>query len=243
MQAEHVLEELGLTDAEASIYLTLLEAGPSHAGEIISKTGFHRATTYQILKRLKEQGYVSSIIRGKKQQFEAASPECFLDELKGKERKFKRILPTLKAKEANQEQQDVTVYNGVKGIRSALDKMLTELRSNGTYYDFGVSGLFRDVMGVYWDIWQERKKRYNITSHVIFNKRLKRENKDLLRAYVGKAKFHPPQYNSVTDTMIYNDTVILLVWTASPPIAVVIKNKNNANSYKNQFKLMWKHAT
>ena len=42
--------------------------------------------------------------------------------------------------------------------------------------------------------------------------------------------------------MIYKDMVILLIWTAKPPIAVVIKNKDNAESYKNQFKLMWKMA-
>ena len=50
-----VLEEFGLTEAEAKIYLALLETGSTLAGLIIKKTALHRGTTYQILQRLKEK--------------------------------------------------------------------------------------------------------------------------------------------------------------------------------------------
>ncbi|MBI4146806.1 BlaI/MecI/CopY family transcriptional regulator [Candidatus Woesearchaeota archaeon] len=238
-----VLEELGLSEAEAKVYLALLETGSTLAGTIIKKTGLHRGTTYQILQRLKEKGLVSSVIKGKKQYFEPVSPERLMDILKEKQERLQEFLPILKARtEFSKDKQDVTVYSGIRGIRSVLDKMLEELGPHGEYYDFGVSGLFRNVIGPYWDLWQKRKRKNNIKSHVIFNEELKRTNPKLLQEYYGKARFHPKEYASMTDTMIYKDTVIMFIWTAKPPIAVIIKNKENAESYKNQFRLMWRFA-
>ncbi len=238
-----VLEELGLSPAEAKVYLALVETGSTLAGKIIKKTGLHRGTTYQILQRLKEKGLVSSIVKGKKQYFEPANPDRLMDSLKEREEKLQEILPSLKAKlEASKEKQEVTVYYGIKGIRSALDKMMQELTPGGEYYDFGVPGSFRELMGHYWDLWQKRKQKQSIKSKVIFNEEIFQKNPQLLKDYYGKARFHSKEYPSTTDTMIYKDTVILLIWTAKPPIAVVIKNKDNAESYKNQFRLLWKIA-
>ena len=97
-----VLEELGLSPAEAKVYLTLVETGSTLAGPIIKKTGLHRGTTYQILQRLKEKGLVSAIVKGKKQYFIAESPdklELLIDsELKSIENKkgeLNNFLPEL----------------------------------------------------------------------------------------------------------------------------------------------------
>ncbi|MDO8516533.1 MAG: helix-turn-helix domain-containing protein [Nanoarchaeota archaeon] len=243
MAEREILEELGLSETEARVYLALIDTGSSLAGPIIKKTGLHRGTTYQILQRLKEKGLVSSIIQGKKQYFQPVNPERLMDILKQRQEKLEEILPNLKAKlKASEEKQEVTVYSGVKGIRSLMDKILEDLNPEGKYYDFGVSGLFKEIMKEYWDIWQKKKRKYKIKSYVIFNEEVKKKNPQLLKDYYGEARFHPKEYSSITDTIIYKDFVILFIWTAKPPIAVVIKNKGNADSYKNQFKLMWKYS-
>lgn len=120
--------------------------------------------------------------------------------------------------------------------------MLEELKDGGEYLDFGVSGLFRELMGSYWYLWQRKKKKYKIKAKCIFDEAIKEKNSDLLKDYFGKARFHSSKFKSLTDTMIYNDIVILFIWTANPPIAVVIQNKENANSYRNQFNFMWKNS-
>ncbi|MBU2442745.1 MAG: helix-turn-helix domain-containing protein, partial [Nanoarchaeota archaeon] len=61
-----ILEDLGLSEAEAKVYLALLETGSTLAGPIIKKTGLHRGTTYQILQRLIEKGLVSYVIKAGK---------------------------------------------------------------------------------------------------------------------------------------------------------------------------------
>ncbi len=243
MNETDILEELGMSKSEASIYIALLETGSALAGKIIKKTGFHRGTTYQILQRLIEKGFVSAIVKGKKQHFQAVHPERFSQILKERKERFEEVLPKLKAKhESSKEKQDVTVYHGIEGIKAVMENILDELNPNGEYYDFGVSGLFFDVMKPYWMLWQKKKKRYKIKSYVIFNESIKKKNPYLIEQYYGKKRFHKKEFQSMTDTIIYDDNVILIIWTAKPPIAVVIKNKDNALSYRNQFKIMWKNA-
>jgi len=120
--------------------------------------------------------------------------------------------------------------------------MLEEIGKGGEYLDFGVSGMFLDVMGPYWHLWQARKRKLNVRSRVIFNEDVKAKRPEVLEKYFGKCRYHAQKYASLTDTMIYKSTVMLLIWTARPPVAVVIKNAENAKSYKNQFEMMWKAA-
>ncbi|MCX6770325.1 MAG: hypothetical protein NT051_06680, partial [Candidatus Micrarchaeota archaeon] len=138
--------------------------------------------------------------------------------------------------------QEVTVFSGTGGMKNALEAMLEEICDGGEYLDFGVSGLFLEVMGSYWHAWKRRKKKMRIRSSVVFNEDVTVEKPELVREYFGKCRFHPRQNASLTDTMIYRDTVMLLIWTAHPPIAVVIKNAENAKSYRNQFGVLWKAA-
>jgi len=185
----------------------------------------------------------SFVIKSGKRYFEATDPKRFMEILKEKEEKIQEILPSLiQKREFGKEKQDVNVYSGYKGIKTVCENMLEELKDSGEYLDFGVSGLFREVMGAYWDLWQKKKRKYRIKSRCIFDETLKEKNPQLLKDYFGKARFHSSEFKSMTDTIIYKDKVILFIWTAKPPIALVIENRENANSYKNQFNLMWKYS-
>lgn len=237
-----ILRRLGLTEAESKLYLALISTGPATIGHILKKTGFHKATAYQCLNRLLEKGLASSAKEGKKTYFKPADPKVLLEGLQENEAMLRESLPELeKRMKASERKQDVTVYQGVSGLRSALNSMLEELTPGGEYCDFGVSGLFRKVMLGYWGHLQREKKKRGVTSRCIFDERL-RNDPQLHGGYVGKMRFHPSEYPSPTDTFIYNDKVMLVMWTANPPVAVVIKNEENAKGYKNQFELMWKSA-
>lgn len=236
-----LLQELGLTAAEAKTYLALLEVGESTAGPIIKRAQLHRATVYDALKRLIEKGLVRTVLRGKIRRFAAAEPTELLNQLDLKSQKLKAALPELIALKKLPE-QEVTVYEGLRGLQTVLDRILGELKSGGSYDDFGVSGLFRERLPAYWDKWQDTKKKYKIASRCIFDEELKSRNPKFLRDYFGEARFQPHEFASLTDTMIYKDTVVLFIWTAKPPIAVLLKNKENAEGYRRQFEFMWQNA-
>ena len=69
---ESELKLLGLNDVDIKIYLTLLNLGESLASEIAHKAGTPRASIYDILERLEQEGLVSHIIKDFKKYFSAA---------------------------------------------------------------------------------------------------------------------------------------------------------------------------
>lgn len=240
---EECISSAGLSGMETRAYLALIRLGHSPASSVMRLTGLHKATVYQALESLIEKGLASYTVEGKKKVFHPSEPKMLLENLVQKEKALKRAIAKLERlyKAHLLERQQVKVYAGKEGIKAALNSMINEIKPGGFYCDFGVSGLFRKVMGPYFLLWQNLKRKKKVTSYVIFNERLKKD-KEFFKEYFGKARFYPAKYESLTDTMIYNDTVILLVWTATPPLAIVIKSRENAKSYLNQFWMMWENA-
>ena len=63
MANETALEKAGLTKIESKVYLSLLDLGPSLAGQISKHSGIHRRSVYDALDRLAEKGLISYIVK------------------------------------------------------------------------------------------------------------------------------------------------------------------------------------
>ena len=68
------LEEIGLNEKEARVYIATLELGQGSAAEIAKKSGVNRATTYFTLENLMKIGLVSASNEEKKQLFVPEDP-------------------------------------------------------------------------------------------------------------------------------------------------------------------------
>ena len=120
-----LLQNLGLTEREAEIYLILLDLGSTTTGQVIKKSGLHKATVYSILQRLIDQGLVSYVIKDGIRYFEAADPDTFLNVLREREENLLEILPELKKKkELAKQKQEAYVLEGLKGVKAARDRSL-----------------------------------------------------------------------------------------------------------------------
>jgi len=240
------LESIGLTEGESKVYMALLELGLTTTGPIVQRSGISASKVYDILGRLAKKGLVSHIMKGETKHFRAADPSRILDYVDQKAAEIAQqrklvvdVLPQLiRKRRLSEQEQEAEIYEGVRGIRTVLKGILEELNPNGSYDVFGASGLMREVMGSFFREWQRKKKEYGIRSRIIFDENVQ-NNKKLLEEYVGEKKFIPHDYYSPTDTFIYNDKITMFMWTADPPIAVVIKNKDTAEGYKNYFNSFW----
>ena len=86
------LEQIGLTKTEAKVYLELFKLGSTKSGPLVRKTELHRATVYDVLKRLLEKGLASYIIREKTKYFETSSPEHLLDVLEEEKKEARPLV-------------------------------------------------------------------------------------------------------------------------------------------------------
>jgi predicted transcriptional regulator len=239
---EDALANFGLTQNETKVYIALLELGSTTTGALISRTGLHVPRVYDALRGLIHKGLASFVIKNKRKHFEAAGPEHFLELLNDKEREINDALPELKKLErmAGPQLEAATIYKGKKGLRTVLESILSELEGGREYLDFGVSGIFRQVMPIYWDRWQEMKKKKRVRSRVIFDEKLR--GSQLVKDYFGQYKFVPSRYFCPSDTMVYEDKIAIFIWTADPPTVVLIRDEKTAMGYKNIFEWMWSKA-
>jgi len=240
---EAQLEKLGLTNIEARVYLTLLKLGSTKTGALVKKTELHRATVYDVLKRLIERGLVSYIIKGKIKHFQVTSPEYFLDKVKEEENKLKEketfvkdIVKELNSiKEQAKVKEESSIYEGIKGIKLIFEEIL----KSKEYIAFGSRGKLKEILGDFFNIFQKRKKVLKIKSMLLFDEDLR--NSDYTKNIHGDIKFLPREYNSPIATFIYNDKVAIIILKETPT-AFLLENKQVADSFRNYFEILWKIA-
>lgn len=237
------LEKLGLTRIESKVYLSLLKLGGTKSGALVRKTGLHRATVYDALKRLIEKGLVSYIIKGKIKHFQVTSPEYFLDKIEEEENKLKEkeIFVKNLVKELNmireeaKIKEEASIYEGFKGIKLIFDEILTCKE----YSVFGSRAKLKEVLGNYFYIFQKRKKRLKIKARLLFDESFR--NSDYLKDIYGEMRFLSKEYNTPIATFIYKNKVTIII-SKDIPVAFVLENKEVAESFRSYFELLWKIA-
>jgi len=239
MNSINFLSKLGYTEIESKIYLALNKLQQGTAGQVINITGYHKATVYQTLNRLLEKGIVGYNIVNKTKIYYAQKPDIFYNQLKELEEEYDEIKNELKSVKYSDSKNYVITYIGKAGLKGALNQMLDELNPKGIYFDFGVSGLFKKDLPIYWEQFQKKKKQYKIKSYVIFNNEIKKAYPDVIKKYFGDYKILPNKSNSFVDTFIYKDKVLICIWDAEPQIAIQITSTQLAEAYKTNFKKSW----
>lgn len=234
------LQDLGLTRNEALTYQALLSTGETKTGAIVKKTGLHRVLIYDALESLIKKGLASYVIKENIKYFQAADPSRLLEFLEEKKENAKGILPELNLmKQESESKQTVSIYEGIRGLKSAMNSMLKEVTSKDDHVVFA-SGNMADAMGPYYNLFQETKRKKKVRTRIIYDISF-RKRVDVTKITFGKIKFYPlTQFP--TDTWIYKDKVLIVTYSAKPPIAVLITSRETANSYMKIFDGFWKNS-
>ena len=234
------LEGLGLTHNEALTYTALMEIGETTTGAIVKKTSLHRVLIYDALDSLIKKGLASFVIKENIKYFQAADPQRLLDFLHEKEESAKLIIPELNLlKSESLTKQTVSIYEGVKGLKSAMNNMLKELSPGGKHFVFA-SGQMSFAMGPYYDLYQAIKRKNKIKTHAIADLKFKKEV-DIIKRTYATIRYYPFNYFP-NDTWIYNNKVLIVTYSSKPSVAILITSQETANSYKKIFEGYWKRA-
>lgn len=233
-----VLQEIGLTEGEASVYLTLLEIGSTTAGPLIKKTGFHRATTYAILQRLIEKGLASSIIKGKKRTFSASDPSLLLTLLKEKEEHLLSLLPSLQTLvQRAKQKQIITVYEGFQGIKTVREKSL-RLQKGETLYVLGASSFTTDPFNSYWQSYHKRRVKAGIRSKMLWSEDARHYGKEREALGLTEVKYLPPPLSTPISIDIFRDITAIDIFSGKP-FTIEIQSNEVAEHFLKYFNLLW----
>jgi|TARA_B100001245_G_scaffold29388_1_gene19029 predicted transcriptional regulator len=129
---EAILQEAGLTDAEAHVYALLVKNSPSTPPALAEMSGESRTNTYKLLDTLEEMGLVARDESQKKLRYWANNPSHLLDQLKKQrsdveaaERRFQQSLPLLVEEYFKySEQPAIRYFHGVDGVKKIYKDQL-----------------------------------------------------------------------------------------------------------------------
>jgi len=227
-----ILQDFGLTENEAQIYLILLRLGSASASEITTKSKIHRINVYDILERLQEKGLVSFVMVGKRKHYEAADPKKISEIEEERKKDIEKILPELSAQRTlSKELQEATIYKDKKGIKTIFDEIT---KSKTTVYLFASGWGFKENFPEYYNIWHERFKVNKVKIKCLISSKFKTLKIPKPLEY----RYLPSEYIFPSTTIIFEDKVLIIMWSAHP-IAILIRGKDISDSYKKFFEILW----
>lgn len=238
------LIDLGFGNKEASVYIALLELGPSTTTEISRRAKINRTTGYDVLESLASDGLVNTLGETKIQKFVAENPDkviVFLEnKIKQGQEKLKQaynLLPELFSIYNEKEKPKVKFYEGAENIKEIFEDTLTA-KNEIIGYAVGTDA-FEAVGEEYLRDYFKRRVSKNIKVRVIAPddpdtlKVTANDKKELRESLiVPKDKFY-----FTTETNIYNNKVLIMSWKEK--FAVLIESEEIADAQKKVFELAW----
>ncbi len=230
-----ILQEIGLSNTEAKVYLALLELGSALAGEITKKSEVNRTNVYDALERLIEKGLVTYVISANRKVFEPVNPEMLREILKEKQEKLSSAMNELQLKyKTSRIKEEATIFKGKKGIKSIFEDILKEKKN---LFVYGAESRFADMFPDYQKHWNDRRAKLGIKVKMIYNEKVKkRKIEEKLKLLT--MKFLPKHYEFPSTVMIYDDKIVTIVWTELP-FGFMIRSKEAVKSNKNFFDILW----
>lgn len=228
---EEKLQLLGLTKTEAKLYHTLLEKGPSLPGKLSQKTGVHRRIVYDALDRLTHKGLVGYIVENGKKVYQAHHPEQLRQVIEEQEQALESILPELRQMYQLQHQKQETLfYKGKQGLKSVFNDQLQEGKE---ILILGASPDAGKILKYYFEQYDKERVRKRIKVKILTHDKTKFKKVPLSTIKELPRSLGPAAIN------IYADKVAIIHW-GEMPFAILINQKDIADSYREFFKMLWK---
>jgi sugar-specific transcriptional regulator TrmB len=235
------LEQLGLSEKEARVYVALLSFGEMvGSGKVITATALHGQFVYTALASLEEVGLVRvATIRGRK-KFAANSPTGLTALIDRKKTLADEVAQDLLKLSGKEHVQDFQVFQGRDAYIANEFTELKRASEGETWRILGGSGdSFMELLGHELELYDEMRKSKRINILYLSTE----PNKNTLPREVA----HRPDFSvrsikgytkNNTNTLIRPESVSINSF-ANPVLAYYLYSKETAEGYQNFFDALW----
>lgn len=240
MISEEILNKIGLSAKEISIYLALLELNTASVGDITRKIDIPRTSIYDILNKMQQKGFVSASETQGNKLYSPTNPEIIHDKLKTDLGSFKKIIPLLaNLGQEKQKYPKIKLHEGLDSIKQIYEESL-KLKGMYLYSYLDVSKI-PDIFAPFLENYAKKRAKKNIKAYVISPysteaKIYEQNNEEFLRQTILIDK---PWFDLYIELFIYLDKVSIINF-GEYKIGITIEDHDIAHSLKNIFMLVWK---
>ena len=238
-----LFKELGFTEREIRVYISLLELGESTAGPIASKSRLAHTKVYDTLERLIGKGLVTYILVSKTKRFRASDPKEILDIVDERKRRAIELVKELEMKATfAYEKQKSAIHEGFSAIKSLFNRIVRELKKGDYYYAFALKEDYNDLSAPLFFAGVHKKLQEKmVLDRAIANEKMKKEiqknysdNKNIQIRFTKRSM--------PIGLVIVKGKIIQIVW-GDLPTAIEITSSQVEQQYKSFFEEQWKSAS
>lgn len=240
MNLEKILNNYGLTQKQAKIYLACLELGSASVTKISQKAGLARSTSYEVLESLQQQKLISTFRKKNVQYFSAEEPQKAINIAKEKAELLEQALPQLRAIQGiSVMKPSVRFYQGKEEMKIILNEILEEADK---LLSFGSSDDVFSVLSDYFPKFIEQRVKKKIPIRGITFESVKaRERKQIANQILMKIKVIPKEYQHNGLTFIWKNKVAMFSFKKDLT-ALVIESEELMKIQKSMFDFMWDNS-
>lgn len=241
MNLQNVLTNIGLSEKESRVYLATLEIGPSPASEIALRAKLNRVTTYDILEKLIEQGFILNHAKNKIRLYHAIDPDTVRQNIRQHYLDFKGALPELRRLNGTTYIPRIRYYEGIEGVK----KVYTDtLNSKTEILNYADSKSIREHWPSYDnDYVKERVKRHIYLRGIApldeQGKKVAAENEKNHRE-IRLVKAGP--YSFSNEINIYDDKVSIISFGKKEVVGLIIESAEISSTQRAIFMMAWEFA-
>jgi sugar-specific transcriptional regulator TrmB len=245
------LEELGLTSAQAVIYLSLLSLPESKVGKLIKETKISSSSVHAALSSLTQKGLVSFITIKNIKHYNATPPQSLKvlieEEKKKLEKKEERLSSFIERIKSYQEipsrLQNAEIYEGYQGLRAAFRKLYSKnvrgKKKHCYFYTYDKENV-KEVHHFFTQMDTDEEYHKAVPTYGLLSK----EYEGLFKSRKSpgvKARF--TNFPIPSCLSVYDNTVLISVFSKNKePIGFYLDSSELAKTFQDLFDKVWEQS-
>lgn len=242
MNMRAVIEQLGYSPQEVTVYLAALELGGSTVTEIAAKAKLPRTTVNLVIHSLQKRGLMNAYLKRRRKILTAENPERLMTALKESEAALTVVLPEIQLlRHDTSAKSTVRTYNGAQEIKQIMNDILESKHhiSAMLSWDDWVELLGKP----YLEDFIETRYRHYLRIRLLAPKTksaitLKTKDSQELRV----TQFLPELVTIANANFIYANKVAIITLNKKKPVGILIEDEDVHHSMELLFENLWRQS-
>lgn len=242
----HILRELEINQKDIDVYIDLIEHGHSAASTIAVRTHIDRTTTYSVLKRLMNKGFIVKSTQNGITRYAALDPdvleEKIVRDIEEKKRSLKNIqsfLPKIVTiKNQQNPRPSIQIFEGANGVISLYEFMLKNNKKQDAFLT--IEKLPAPLKKYLTKDYIKKKVALGVKSRVLVQESARsRAYKKLDHKGNRNTKIIPKDQFPFETEIILGDHHIAIIDFQKELVGALINSKPTCNTLRALFELIW----
>lgn len=235
------LQDFGLSEKEASVYLALLPRRDTGSSKLVLATGLHKQFVYNALNRLEELGLAKHVIQNGRKKFSANTPARIISLLEEKKLSAQQIVRQLQERYIGAHEQDFEVFQGESAFMAHQFDMLEHVEPGQEAVSIsGAPRRFLDALGP-GEMEEFERRRVEKALKVRFiGTEAMREKMQEMKSWrkLWEYRVFPGELTGLIDTDIWPENITFMSY-GEPMLCFTLKSKMIAAGYRSFFESLW----